>query len=82
MNIKIVLIIGVTGGEDVADPSLGRVGIYIEESSRSLAERTSEHFCDAEGSRQKNKTVKLRNVSQQGRGVKTKSAFFPTCGWD
>ena len=34
--------------EVVADPSLGRVGIYIGESSRSIAERTTEHFNDAE----------------------------------
>ena len=32
----------------MADPSLGRVGIYIGESSRSIAERTTEHFNDAE----------------------------------
>ena len=32
----------------MADPSFGRVGIYIGETSRSLSERTTEHFNDAE----------------------------------
>jgi hypothetical protein len=50
--------VAVTGGEDVADPSLGRVGIYIGESSRSLAERTSEHFRDAESFSKKSHVIK------------------------
>ena len=34
--------------EVIADPSLGRVGIYIGESSRSITERATEHFNDGE----------------------------------
>ena len=49
-----------TVGEKVmADPShLGRVGIYIGESSRSLAERCAEHFHDAETFSKKSHMVK------------------------
>ena len=35
------------GEQSMADPSLGRVGIYIGETSRSLAERCAVHFSDA-----------------------------------
>ena len=42
----------------MAKPSQGRVGIYIGESSRSLAERSLEHFKDAEAFYKKSHMVK------------------------
>ena len=46
-------------GEDaVDDPSTGRVGIYIGETSRSLAERVGEHMYDAEAFSKKSHIVK------------------------
>ena len=46
------------GEQSVADPSLGRVGIYIGETSRSLAERCTEHFSDAASFSKKSHMVK------------------------
>ena len=46
------------GNQKVADHSLGRVGIYIGETSRSLAERCAEHFGDAESFSKKSHMVK------------------------
>ena len=48
----------VAGGEGVVDLSLWRVGIYIGESSRTLAERTSEHFHDADSFSKKSHIIK------------------------
>ena len=42
----------------MADPSFGRVGIYIRESSRSLSERATEHFNDAESFSKKSHIIK------------------------
>ena len=42
----------------MADPSFGRVGIYIRESSRSLSERATEHFNDAEFFSKKSHIIK------------------------
>ena len=47
----------------MADPSLGREGIYIGESSRSLAERTSEYFHDAETFSKKTHKIKHWMIS-------------------
>ena len=52
-----------TGDWVMADPSQGRVGIYIGESSRSLAERSLEHFNDAKAFSKKSHMVKHWMIS-------------------
>ena len=47
------------GNTNEADPSFGRVGIYIGETSRSLAERVTEHLYDAESFYKKSHIIKL-----------------------
>jgi hypothetical protein len=46
------------GREDMAGPSFGRAGIYLGESSRSLAERCAEHHNDAESFSKKSHIIK------------------------